>query len=269
MKIGFFGPAGTFTEKAAFLLQGETVAFDTITEVFDAVESGKVDVGVVPIENSIEGSVGLTLDLLVHQYSLKIKREIVLPISHHLLLNPDADLEDIEVVYSHSQALSQCRKFLEKMGVAVSAVSSTAAAAELILGNKNAAAIGTPRAAEIYGLKIAAENIQDHRNNTTRFVVVDQDDYPPTGKDKTSVVFYLLKDRPGGLYDILGEFARAKVNLTKIESRPSKEKLGSYIFFVDLEGHRKDREIENVLNNIKSKVGYIKVLGSYPHEGDD
>ncbi len=269
MKIGFFGPAGTFTEEAASLLDGELVAYDTIPEVFEAVHVDKVNVGVVPIENSIEGSVGVTLDLLAHQYLLKIKGEIILPISHNLLINPDADLNDIKVVYSHYQPLSQCRMFLEKMGVRTQATQSTAAAAEMIKGDKDAAAIGTRRAAVLYGLKIAVENIQDHESNMTRFVVIDHHDHAPTGKDKTSVVLCLSKDRPGGLYDILGEFASENINLTKIESRPSKEKLGSYIFFVDLEGHHKDLKIMNIINKIRSKVGYIKILGSYPQEGDD
>jgi prephenate dehydratase len=269
MKIGFFGPAGTFTEEAASTLDGELVPYNTIPEVFEAVHTKEVNLGVVPIENSIEGSVGVTLDLLAHQYLLKITSEIVRPISHNLLINPEADLEDVEVVYSHYQPLSQCRLFLEKMGVRTQAVGSTAAAAEMIIDHKNLAAISTRRAAEIYGLKIAAENIQDHANNMTRFVVIDGQDHVATGKDKTSVVLCLSKDRPGGLYEILGEFASENINLTKIESRPSKEKLGSYIFFVDLEGHRKDLKIKNVINKIRSKVGYIKILGSYPQEGDD
>ena len=269
MKIGFFGPAGTFTEEAASTLEGELVSYDTIPEVFEAVHVGDVSVGVVPIENSIEGSVGVTLDLLAHQYLLKIKGEIILPISHNLLINSDGELKDVEVVYSHYQPLSQCRMFLEKMGVRTQATRSTAEAAEMIKNKKNAAAIGTRRAASLYGLKIAAENIQDHENNMTRFVVIDLHDHAPTGKDKTSVVLCLSKDRPGGLYDILGEFASENINLTKIESRPSKEKLGSYIFFVDLEGHHNDLKIMNVINSIRSKVGYIKILGSYPQEGDD
>jgi prephenate dehydratase len=268
MKIGFLGPSGTFSEDAASFIEGSKMAFDTISEVLNAVETKKVDIGVIPIENSIEGSLGLTLDLLI-QYSLQIQREIILPISHNLLLNPDADLKDIEIVYSHYQPLSQCRLFLEKLGTATQVTPSTAAAAELILGHKNAAAIGTRRAAEIYGLKIAAENIQDHQNNMTRFVVLGIEDHHPTGMDKTSVVFYLFQDRSGGLYEILGVFAHANINLTKIESRPSKEKLGKYIFFVDLEGHRQDRKIQNVLNKIRSKVAYLKILGSYPKEGDD
>lgn len=267
--MGFFGPSGTFTEEAALMVGGRLISFDTIPEVFEAVYRDKVDMGVVPIENSIEGSVGITLDLLAHDYNLKIKREIIVPISHNLLLNPDTDLGDVEVVYSHSQALSQCRKFIEGMGVVTRATPSTSAAAELITGKKKAAAIGTKRAAEIYGLKIAAQDIQDYENNRTRFVVLDQEDHPLTGRDKTSVMFFLVEDKPGGLYEILGEFAVRKVNLTKIESRPSKDKLGSYIFFVDFEGHRDDQDIGNILNIIKSKVEYIKILGSYPREGDD
>jgi len=269
MRIGFFGPAGTFTEEAASSIGGELIPYDTIPEVFQAVHTGEVDRGVVPIENSIEGSVGVTLDLLAHQYLLKIRGEIVIPISHNLLINPDAELEDVEVVYSHYQPLSQCRMFLEKMEVKTQATQSTAAAAEMIIGHKNWAAIGTRRAALLYGLKISAEDIQDHASNMTRFVVIDHQDHAPTGKDKTSVVLCLSQDRPGGLYDILGEFASENINLTKIESRPSKEKLGSYIFFVDLEGHHKDLKIRNVINKIRSKVGYIKILGSYPQEGDD
>ena len=262
MKIGFFGPAGTFTEEAASTLGGEMVPYDTIPEVFEAVHIREVDMGVVPIENSIEGSVGVTLDLLAHQYLLKIKGEIIIPISLNLLINPETDLEDVEVVYSHYQPLSQCRMFLEKMGVRTQATRSTAEASEIIKDEKNAAAIGTRRAATLYGLKIAAEDIQDHANNMTRFVVIDHEDHTPTGRDKTSVVLCLSKDRPGGLYDILGEFAAEKINLTKIESRPSKEKLGRYIFFIDFEGHREDEMIRNIINMIKPKVGYVKIFGS-------
>jgi prephenate dehydratase len=268
-RIGFFGPSGTFTEEAALRVWGKLISFDTIPEVFEAVYEGKVDMGVVPIENSIEGSVGITLDLLAHDYDLKIKKEIIVSISHNLLLNFNTDVEDVKIVYSHSQALSQCRNFIEGMGVVIHATPSTSAAAELITGKKEAAAIGTKRAAEIYGLKIAAQDIQDYKNNRTRFVVLNQEDHSLTGRDKTSLMFSLLEDKPGGLYQILEEFAVRNVNLTKIESRPSKNKLGSYIFFVDFEGHRDDPDIGNILNIIKSKVEYIKILGSYPKEGDD
>jgi prephenate dehydratase len=244
------------------------MGFDTIIEVLDAVKNKVVNIGVVPIENSIEGPVGLTLDLLAHDYNLFIKKEINLSIRHNLLLNNDTRFEDIRVIYSHAQALSQCRKFIEKIGVKTSTTYSTAAAAKLITTEKNAGAIGTKKAAEIYGLKIEAENIQDYKNNVTRFIVLDDHDHFPTGNDKTSIVFYLIKDKPGGLYEILGEFAKNGINLTKIESRPSKEKLGSYIFFVDFEGHRDDKKIKNILNKIKQKISFVKILGSYPLKGD-
>lgn len=269
--IGFLGPPGSYAEEAASKIQGKLVAFCSIMEVFDAVEQNIVDMGVVPIENSIEGPVGVTLDLLAHDYDLKIKNEIILPISHNLLLNGESSLKDIEIVYSHAQALSQCRKFIEKMGAKPVATSSTSAAAEMVKGKKNASAIGTRKAAKLYGLKIAAENIQDFENNLTRFVVINKEDHAPTGHDKTSVVFSLIEDRPGGLYEILGEFAKRNINLTKIESRPSKKKLGNYIFFIDFEGHREDKEVKNILNQIKintmkTKISYIKLLGSYPIE---
>lgn len=267
-KIGFFGPKGTNTEEAASRVGDELVAFDTILDVLDAVNENKVNYGVVPIENSIEGPVGVTLDLLFHEYDLKIKREILLPISNNLLINKDADIGDIKYVYSHIQALSQCRNFIQKMGVVVNATPSTSAAAEMIRGRMDSGAIGTKKAAEIYGLKIAASDIQDYKNNVTRFVVLDHTDHEPTGNDKTSVVFSMKKDKPGGLYEILGIFAEHDINLTKIESRPSKEKLGSYIFFVDFEGHRTDKLITDILSLIKTIVEYIKVLGSYPAEGE-
>ncbi|HTX61066.1 MAG TPA: prephenate dehydratase [Methanobacterium sp.] len=269
MKIGYFGPPGTFTEEAALTISGEHLALNTINEVLMAVKNGQVDCGVVPIENSIEGSVGVTLDLLTHDYDLKIRREIILPISHNLLINPDAEIEDIKVIYSHSQALSQCRKFTEEMDVEVHSATSTSKAAELIRGNNTYAAIGTRRAAELLNLKIKSQNIQDYKNNLTRFVVISQKDHEKTGNDKTSLVFSLHEDRPGGLYKILGIFAEENINLTKIESRPSKEKLGRYRFYIDFEGHRKDDLIRNILNNIKPKVRSLKIIGSYPKEGDD
>jgi prephenate dehydratase len=268
-RIGFFGPSGTFTEEAASLIGDDLIAFDSILDILEAVEKGEVNVGVVPIENSIEGPVGVTLDLLVHDFDLKIKKEIIIPISHNLLINPDAEIDDVQLVYSHIQALSQCRKFTEGLGVVVNSTPSTSAAAEMIKGKKNSAAIGTKRAAKIYGLKIAASNIQDYENNVTRFVVIDKTDHERTGKDKTSIVFSILEEKPGGLYEILEVFAKNKINLTKIESRPSKEKLGSYIFFVDFEGHRTDKLIGNILNIIRIKLEYIKILGSYPTEGED
>lgn len=267
--IGFLGPPGTYAEEAASKIEGELIPFDSIMEVLDAVQNEIVDIGVVPIENSIEGPVGVTLDLLVHDYDLKINKEIVLPVSHNLLLNEGSSIEDINLVYSHAQALSQCRKFIEKTGAKPVATPSTSGAAKMAKGKKNAAAIGTLRASKLYGLKIAASDIQDYDDNSTRFVVLGKHDHVHTGHDKTSIVFSLLEDRPGGLYDVLGPFCKCDINLTKIESRPSKKKLGNYIFFIDFEGHKEDKKIKDVLNTIKSKVSYVKILGSYPIEGDD
>lgn len=269
MKIGYFGPPGTFSDEAAKTIPGEHHAFNTISEVMKAVENGRVDCGVVPLENSIEGSVGITLDLLTHEFDLKVKREIILPISHNLLINQGSKIEDIEKIYSHSQALSQCRKFIENMGVEVHSATSTSKAAELIVDNPKYAAIGTRRAAKIYYLKIARENIQDYKNNLTRFALISKEDHEKTGKDKTSLVFLLHEDKPGGLYDILGIFADKKINLTKIESRPSKEKLGRYRFYLDFDGHREDDLIKNIISTIVPKVGSLKIIGSYPNEGDD
>lgn len=268
-RIGFLGPSGTYAEEAASKLDGELIAFNSIMEVMEAVKQEKVDVGVVPIENSIEGPVGVTLDLLAHDYDLKINSEIILPVSHKLLINPQSSIEDVEMVYSHVQALSQCRKFIEKMDAKPVATPSTSRAAEMVKGQSNAAAIGTQKAADLYGLKIAAQDIQDYNDNSTRFIVVGKHDHEPTGHDKTSVVFSLIEDRPGGLYDVLGAFAKCNINLTKIESRPSKKKLGNYIFFIDFQGHKADKEVKNILNNIKNKIFYVKILGSYPIEGDD
>lgn len=264
--IGFFGPAGTFTEQAASLVGSDLVAFDSILDVLEAVKNSEVDIGVVPIENSIEGPVGVTLDLMMHDYDLKIRREIIIPISHNLLINPEATIKDIKYVYSHIQALSQCRKFTDAMDVVVNSTPSTSAAAEMIKGRKDSASIGTKRAAEIYGLKIAASDIQDYKNNVTRFVVLGKTDHDPTDNDKTSVVFSMVEDKPGGLYHILEIFAKNDINLTKIESRPSKEKLGKYIFFIDFEGHRNDESIRRILDIIGANVEFLKVLGSYPSQ---
>lgn len=268
-RIGFLGPHGTYTEEAASKLNGKLIPYNSIIEVMEAVKKNKVDMGVVPIENSIEGPVGITLDLLVHDYDLKIIGEIILPISHNLLLNREGSIEDIKKIYSHIQALSQCRKFIGKMDFKPIATPSTSGAAEMVKYEKDAAAIGSKKAAELYDLNIFANDIQDYENNSTRFVIISMDYCKPSGHDKTSIVFSLFEDRPGGLYDVLGEFANCNINLTKIESRPSKKKLGKYIFFIDFLGHFSDKKVKNILNNIKDKVSYVKILGSYPIEGDD
>ena len=225
--------------------------------------------GIVPIENSIEGPVGLTLDLLAHKINLNIERELIIPISHNLLVDEDnydniIDINDIKDVYSHSQALAQCQNYLENHNMKTHFTLSTAAAAKSIKGKIGVGAIGTLKAAELYGLKAIDKNIQDIKNNQTRFIVLSKDQTEISGNDKTSILFSLFDDNPGGLHDILGIFAKNNINLTKIESRPSKEGLGRYIFFVDFEGHKNGEIIENILNTIEEKVSYLKILGSYP-----
>jgi prephenate dehydratase len=229
-----------------------------------SVEENVNSKGVVPIENSVEGPVGLTLDLLVHKFNLKIEKEIIISINHNLLSKKEDNIEDIHDVYSHSQALAQCQNYLEVKNMTPHFTLSTAAAAKSILEMKNTAAIGTLKVAELYGLKVIDKNIQDIDNNKTRFVVLSKNNHKITGNDKTSIFFSIFDDNPGGLHDILGVFAKNNINLTKIESRPSKEGLGKYIFFVDFEGHQNEKKLKNVLNIIKTKTSFIKVLGSYP-----
>ncbi|MDI3483611.1 MAG: prephenate dehydratase [Methanobacteriaceae archaeon] len=262
--IGYLGPEGTFTEEAAHRLSRKLIPFDSIIDVLDAVKEGKVDKGVVPIENSIEGPVGVTLDLLAHEYDLCIEREIILKVDHYLLANRGVKLRELTDVYSHPQSLAQCHKFIEKMNLKTHSTSSTAAAAKIIKGKRRSCAIGTLRAARLYDLEILAEAIQDYTPNMTRFIAIALHDHEFTGFDKTSILFTLAEDKPGGLYEILGLFAEADVNLTKIESRPSKMGLGRYIFFIDFEGHRKEKNISIILEEIRDRTPFMKILGSYP-----
>lgn len=234
-----------------------------------SVVTGECCKGIVPIENSIEGPVGLTLDLLAHKINLNIERELIIPINHNLLVDEDSydniiDINTIKDVYSHSQALAQCQNYLENHNMKTHFTLSTAAAAKSIKGKIGVGAIGTLKAAELYGLKAIDKNIQDIKNNQTRFIVLSKDQTEISGNDKTSILFSLFDDNPGGLHDILGIFAKNNINLTKIESRPSKEGLGKYIFFVDFEGHKNEDIVENILNTIEEKVSYLKILGSYP-----
>ena len=223
--ISFLGPKGTFTHEAAYILEGNLIPYCTIPAVMESVSNGECQFGVVPIENSIEGPVGLTLDSLAHKFDLKIFKEMVIPINQNLIVNPKTEIQPHYAV-------------------------STASAAKSILGDKTKAAIGNSKAAEIYGLEILKPNIQDLDNNETRFVVLSKNDHEPTGRDKTSIIFSIYEDKPGMLYKILGVFEKESINLTKIESRPSKKGLGKYLFFVDFYGHRKDKTVQNILNEL-------------------
>jgi prephenate dehydratase len=238
-----------------------------------AAERGDVDLGFAAIENSIEGSVNVTLDLLAFETDHLIQREVVISVQLNLLAIPGARLEDIKTVVSFPHAAAQCRRFLGEQlpGVQVSAANSTAQAAMLVgdQGDPAIAAIGTTLAARVYGLEVLAEDIEDHPENETRFVVVARDGVPePTGHDKTSIVVFQRADRPGSLLAILQEFAARAVNLTKLESRPTKRGLGDYCFLIDLEGHIADELVADCLRDLKSKQADVKFLGSYPAAGE-
>jgi len=259
-RVAVLGPEGTFTEIAArrIFKDVEFVYCDTVSAVFDSVSSG-VEFGVVAIENSLEGSVNTTMDCLI-DYDLKICNEVVLGINLCLVVVPGTKKEEIDTIISHPHALAQCRRFLSENfpDARLQRHESTAAAMEELKRLEGSAAIGPREAAKIYGLDVLFENIQDAESQT-RFIVISKE--AGTGR-KTSIIF-ALKDEPGALYRVLKEFAERDINLTKIESRPSKRKLGEYLFFVDLEGSLDDKEVKDALNSIKERTTFLKILGSY------
>ena len=235
--------------------------------MLESVANGECSFGVVPIENSIEGPVGITLDSLAHKFDLKIYKEIVIPINQNLIVNPGCKLEDIKDVYSHAQALAQCQEYVRANNIQPHYAISTARAAKDIIGDRTKAAIGNSKIVELYGLEILESNIQDTDNNATRFVVVSNEDHEITGNDKTSIIFSIYEDKPGGLYRILGIFEKHNINLTKIESRPSKKGLGKYLFFVDFNGHKDEEIVQDIIDEIDDNTYFLKVLGSYPEFG--
>ncbi len=268
-RIGFLGPTGTYTEEAALKYEphGDLRPYPTVTEVGLAVSSGETDEGVVPIENSLEGSVTFTLDLLISQSGLSISREILLPIEHFLMATAGTRPADVQVIFSHPQALAQCHNYLLRsfpQAQQTASLSTVAAVADMQASGVPAAAIAPWRAAQLYDVEIIGQNIQDNPNNVTRFVVLAPVDHPPTGPDKTSICFSFGEDTPGVLYEALGEFARRNINLAKIESRPTKESLGRYIFLIDCEGHREDPLVKEALEAVSRQVSMLKILGSYP-----
>jgi len=277
-RIGFLGPEGTFTEQALLsqpdLAALELVALPSIPEVLAAVEAGRVDLGFVAVENSIEGAVTVTVDNLAFETDLLIQREVVMGVQMNLLAPSGVGLPDVQRVLSIPVATAQCRAFLrrELTGAVSVATSSTAEAAQLVAGDEHdghTAAIAPSVAAKVYGLDVLATDIEDHPDNATRFVVVSRRGIPaPTGHDKTSVVIFQRTDRPGSLLTILQEFAARSINLTKLESRPTKKGLGHYCFLIDLEGHIGDELVADCLRDLKSKVEDVKFLGSFPAAGD-
>ncbi len=265
-KVAFLGPEATFSHIAAQHYFGTSAHFipvETIVDVFEEVASERAHFGVVPIENSIEGVVATTLDA-IYEYGLKVCGEIYEAISHHLM-NQTGRLEDIKKILSHPQAIAQCRKWLRKKlpSVPVEAVSSTALAAKWAAVDESVGAIASLLAAKLYHLQIVAKNIEDIRGNSTRFWIIGKVEMPPTGEDKTSLIFSVA-DRPGALYQVLKCFADRQINLTKIESRPSKDEPWKYIFFLDCEGHIKDPIVEECFSEMQKYCIQVVWLGSYP-----
>ncbi|MEK6959281.1 MAG: prephenate dehydratase [archaeon] len=276
MKIAFLGPETTYTHSAAikhFGAGADFVPLKTLDDVFASVELGKSDFGVVPVENSYEGSVTRTLDLFM-DHNLKICAEVIIPVSHCIASNAcnssnacGQKKETITKIYSHSQALAQCAKYLSKNfpDAELFSESSTSAAAERASKEKGAAAISSELAAEKFSLKVLERNINDDKENRTRFFVIGKQLSKPSGRDKTMILFS-TKNIPGALYKVLGVLAKKKVNMTKIESRPSKKKLWDVVFFVEFEGHAEEKRVVSALKLVGELCDLLKVLGSYPEK---
>ena len=268
VRIAYLGPEFTFTHLASLKKFGSSVAYvscETITDVFAEVEKERADYGVVPIENSIEGAVNHTLDMFMDS-DLKICSEVYLEISHNLLTNEKNKFR-IKKVYSKAEVFGQCRPWLESNlpKVELIEVSSTARAAEISARERGSACIASELAANKYNLKILCRSIEDSTHNVTRFLVIGKTEARPTKDDRTSIMFS-VKDRAGALHDMLIPFKKYKINMTKIESRPSKVRAWEYCFFVDLQGHRENAKVKKALEELKKQCMYLKVLGSYPIE---
>ena len=278
LRVGFFGPFGTFTEQAlltqADLADGELIPFRTVPDVLDAVDVGAVDLGFVPIENSIEGTVNFTQDALAFDHELLIQREVVLDIEHCLLATSGTSLADVKVVLSIPVATAQCHQYLRTHlpDAEIQPASSTAEAARTIAehASPGVAAIAPRNAATLYGLDVVAAGIADHGSNQTRFVLVGKQHIPaPTGHDRTALVVYQRADQPGSLISILQEFAARRINLSNLLSRPTKRGgLGDYCFIVYADGHVADELLADAMRSLHSKQGAVKFLGSYPAAGE-
>ena len=263
MRLGYLGPAGTFSEEAALAYlkgEGQAQPLPTILLLIKAAERSEGDAALVPLENSLEGSVGPTLSALIDT-SLSVSAEVIVPITHFLAVRPGT--EKITRILSHPHALAQCSEFLTTLAIEVGEAASTAAAAQLVSeSSEPLGAICPLRAAQLY--KLVPTKIQTNDANVTRFIVLAKEDGALTGRDKTSLLLSAKADQPGWLYQVLREFATNKINLTRIESRPTGKALGHYYFFIDFEGHRTEPHIAKVLERIENSVSLFRLLGSYP-----
>lgn len=269
LRLAYLGPRGTYTEAAAlaFAPAAELLPLPSFTAAVEAVERGEADAAVCAIENSIEGPILETRDLLLREQSgVLIRGEVVLPIRHALVGVEGIDLARAQVVYSHPQALAQCRAHLATLapGAKPVAALSTAAAIEAAIAEPGALAVGNALAAELYGATVYAQDIADEPGNETRFVVLALEDAPPTGDDKTSLAFTTHHDRPGSLVEVLSLFSSRGLNLTRVESRPTRRALGTYVFVLDVLGHRTDPALAEALGEAQAVALWMRLLGSYP-----
>ncbi|MEM3666672.1 MAG: prephenate dehydratase [Candidatus Bathyarchaeia archaeon] len=265
--VAFQGEKGAYSESAVYSFFGPSISVKPcrdLAEVFESVETKKAEFGVVPVENSLEGSINQTYDLLLI-HNLKVCGEAILKIDHCLITNPDGSLDSIKVVYSHPQALAQCRNFLERLGCDLIPTYDTAGSVKMLKEKKlkYAGAVASEAAALLYGMKILAREIADHPANYTRFFVLSEKDSEITGRDKTSIIFS-TRHVPGALYKALEEFAKRNINLTKIESRPTRQRPWEYNFYLDFEGHRTEERCREALKALEERAVFLKILGSYP-----
>ena len=268
--VAYLGPQGTFSEEAAILFapESERLPYPSIRDAAMAAESRETDEAVLPIENSIEGAVNMTLDYLIHDSTLSIVGELVLPIGQCLIVTEGSRREDIETIRSHPQALAQCRRFLERNFSntrLIASISTAGAVEEALNEGRTSAAIGNRRAADLFGASVLESGIEDNPNNSTRFVAMGRNSPPSTGDDKTSICFGFDSDAPGQLYGVLGEFADREINLAKIESRPTRHELGRYVFLVDLLGHQQVQRVRDTIEAVDRRVSQLRVFGSYPN----
>jgi chorismate mutase/prephenate dehydratase len=269
LKVAYLGPRATFTHQAVmqqFGLAAQDLPVETIKDVFNEVERGRADYGVVPIENSTSGAVIYTLDTFIDS-DLKIAAEIVLEVTQHLM-NRSGKIEDVKKIYTIPPAAAQCRQWIEKNlpGIPVLDAPSTARAAEMAVDDPAAGAIASEMAAVLYGLQVAGRKIEDSASNATRFLAIAPKSPGKTGRDKTSIMFS-IKDKVGALYTMLGPFAEAGINLNRLDARPSGRKVWDYVFFLDMDGHIEDEKVAQAIDRLRQDCMFLKVLGSYPKSG--
>lgn len=274
IKCGYLGPPGTFSQEAGLksFADKDLIPLKSINQIVDYLKEDKINLGIIPVENSLEGSVNLSMDLLFKESCLQVIGEIIVPIRHFLLASPGIKISDIKRLYSHSQAIGQSNIFINKYlaDAKIFFTESTALAAELIAGSNEKAMIGSKRVATIYNLEILAEDIQDYSSNYTRFLIIRNSDNTYIhnnrridGEYKTSLVCTPTVNQAGVLHKILGEFSKEGINLTRIESRPTKKQLGEYLFYIDFDGHSSDPEVVRALAEIQKLCGVFKMIGSY------